>query len=736
MRVLTNGAAQEPRTRPSPRPIGGRGLSPERTSASTRAPFVNDNLSIPDVTDEDPLSAAIAYAEAGWYVGPVRAGTKNPGSVLGAGWHEKTSCDPEVIASWFAGTDHGVFLHVGRSGAVVLDIDNADDLDPRVVAAVELGGPFQSTDESDSRRGHAIFLAPAGRRIGNGTGSLAGGGLDIRGTNGVIVVAPSIHPRPGGRYQWTRTGVVPQLPEDIAAALTDASEAGAAVDDAAIDTFLNIHTADERPDVLAAHAARFQRAVADGESRHTTMQGIVVGAARDVACGLYPGREMVDSLGKAFLEALGGEREGRAEFEGMVRWAVGQIESVDLSRHRTDELSRHPVPAPPVKTAKVTTLAEVEGTYRKWFGEGYDVDVMLAVAATAAVEKLDGDPIWLWVVAASGNTKTESIAPLGTAGAVVVSDITGPAALLSGTPDREAADDATGGLLARIGASGVMVIKDGTSILSMGREKRAEILGALREIYDGSWTREVGTEGGKTLSWQGRLTVIGGVTAAWDTHHGVVAAMGDRFVLIRPNADSRLSAGRQAMRNTGSEEVMRAELGTAMAGLLAGVDPGRAITLTESENEQLLAAADIVTRARSHVEVDYKGEPIEAGLPEFPTRFAKQLGQVVRGAVAVGLDRSAAMQLAMRCARDSMPPLRLRLLLDVADNPDAATHEVRRRLDMPRTTVDRGLRSLHLLGLLRVDEVEEIYRGREVSRYIYTLAPDVDMQALVGQVDD
>ena len=66
-----------------------------------------------------------------------------------------------------------------------------------------------------------------------------------------------------------------------------------------------------------------------------------------------------------------------------------------------------------------------------------------------------------------------------------------------------------------------------------------------------------------------------------------------------------------------------------------------------------------------------------------PTRFAKQLTQVVRGAVAIGIERPAALRLAIRCARDSMPPLRLAILDDVAAHPDSRTVDVRRRLDKP-----------------------------------------------------
>ncbi len=68
-------------------------------------------------------------------------------------------------------------------------------------------------------------------------------------------------------------------------------------------------------------------------------------------------------------------------------------------------------------------------------------------------------------------------------------------------------------------------------------------------------------------------------------------------------------------------------------------------------------AADIVTRARTGIDYDYRGDVVDAHEPEMPTRFAKQLGQVVRGAAALGVSRHDALRLAIRCARGSIPPL-------------------------------------------------------------------------------
>ena len=91
---------------------------------------------------------------------------------------------------------------------------------------------------------------------------------------------------------------------------------------------------------------------------------------------------------------------------------------------------------------------------------------------------------------------------------------TGLPALLSATPKKDRTAGATGGLLREIGEFGVIVLKDFTTILSMHRESRAEILAALREIYDGEWTRSVGSEGARTLHWKGKVGLVAASTAA------------------------------------------------------------------------------------------------------------------------------------------------------------------------------------------------------------------------------
>ena len=228
-----------------------------------------------------------------------------------------------------------------------------------------------------------------------------------------------------------------------------------------------------------------------------------------------------------------------------------------------------------------TPLADAHVVFKKWLGATYDLSIFDATASAGAAEKLGGDPLWLIVISGSGNAKTETVQSLSGAGAHVTSTITSEGALLSATTRSRGA---TGGLLHKIGARGLLVIKDLTSILAMDSNVRGSVLAAFREIHDGRWERNVGFAGGRTLTWTGRIVVVAACTTAWDEARKVIEAMGDRFVLIRSDSTTgRAESTRQAIGNTGREAVMRTELAGAMGALIASADTGgRGLTTPKS----------------------------------------------------------------------------------------------------------------------------------------------------------
>jgi hypothetical protein len=148
------------------------------------------------------------------------------------------------------------------------------------------------------------------------------------------------------------------------------------------------------------------------------------------------------------------------------------------------------------------TLAQVHEVFSKWLylpDQGFITIVLAAVAANLG----DGDPVWLLLLGPPGSGKTELLDSLLGLPRMHTAGVLTEAALLSGTSKREYARDANGGLPRAIGDSGVIVCKDFTTVLSMGRETRTPLLAALREVYDGAWTRHVGTDGGRSLTWKG-----------------------------------------------------------------------------------------------------------------------------------------------------------------------------------------------------------------------------------------
>jgi bifunctional DNA primase/polymerase-like protein len=385
----------------------------------------------------------------------------------------------------------------------------------------------------------------------------------------------------------------------------------------------------------------------------------------------------------------------------------------------------------PQPQPQLQPLDAVHAIFKKWLGTDYDTGMLDAVLAAGAAARLTGDPLWLLVISGSGNAKTETVQTLEGAGACVTSTITSEGALLSAS-SRSAG--ATGGLLLKLqlGNRGLLVIKDVTSIIQMDSRARAHVLAALREIHDGKWERNVGVHGGKTLTWVGRITIVGACTTVWDTAHDVIAVMGDRFVIVRTDTEAgREEAALMAIGNAGQEAAMRAELAAAVGGLVAGASLALH-QLTRTETRQLIRLANIVTRTRSGVQRDYKGDIIDAHALEMPTRFAKQLTALVRGAVAIGMAPEAAMRLAARCARDSISPLRLAILFDVADHPDARPREVADRIVRPRMTALRELEALRGLKALVCDVEEVMQGGREVTLTYYNLAPALDRDLLLS----
>jgi hypothetical protein len=191
-----------------------------------------------------------------------------------------------------------------------------------------------------------------------------------------------------------------------------------------------------------------------------------------------------------------------------------------------------PTPSAAPGPAPNSPIEDTLQTFERWLILPSRTPVY-AMLGTVAANLLPGDPVWLGLVAPPSSAKTELLNSISKLPFVVSVSTLTLASLLSGTPRRQRTPGATGGLLRQVSDPGLLCLKDFTSTLTMRPESKSEVLSALREIYDGKWTRYIGTDGGKPLHWAGKLGLVFGCTGAIDTQHSVSDALGNRFLLSR-----------------------------------------------------------------------------------------------------------------------------------------------------------------------------------------------------------
>jgi hypothetical protein len=341
-------------------------------------------------------------------------------------------------------------------------------------------------------------------------------------------------------------------------------------------------------------------------------------------------------------------------------------------------------------------LDQVIAVFKKWLYLPDPAPLVLNLAFYAA-NRMEGDPVWLLNVGPPSSGKTELIYPLCSLPDFYPAATITEAGLLSGTPKRESAKGASGGLLRSVGNFGYVGLKDFTSVLSMNRDARSAMLAALREVYDGAWTRHVGTDGGKCLSWQGKCALIAGCTPVIDQHHAVMASMGERFLLFRlPELNADELAFR-ALSNPGKEKSMRTELAGAVASFFSALQiPETPPQLTATERDLLMALSTLVVRCRSSVERDpYTREIDLVPDAEAPGRLARALSQLLRGLKVIGAPTELCLRIIHKVGLDCIPAVRRAALEYLFQHSGTeSTTTIAAGIRYPTTTARRALEEL------------------------------------------
>jgi DNA-binding transcriptional ArsR family regulator len=359
-------------------------------------------------------------------------------------------------------------------------------------------------------------------------------------------------------------------------------------------------------------------------------------------------------------------------------------------------------PAKPVEEVPPVKLADAIATFRRWLYMP-DPELLYVLWGAIAANRLPGDPVWLVLVDVSGGGKTEAIRACGDLPECAHIGALTEAGLLSGSSAAERAEDATGGVLRIIGARGVIVAKDFTSVLAMEKDSRGRVLAALREIYDGRWLRQLGTDGGRALEWEGKAGFVAGVTHEIDRHYAVMARMGERLLLWRAPQRGEAAVDRtvgRALRNMAVVERMRTDLRRAALGVFAGLPktpPGR--TVTTPQREWLIELAKLVAHGRAGIITEYNGDIADIVPPELPTRLAMELEGLLAGMDYVGVPRLSGIRAMTNTGLGCIPAPRRRVL-DRLTEGEATTTEVAVGTGLPSRSARRALEALTAHGLV------------------------------------
>jgi len=332
-----------------------------------------------------------------------------------------------------------------------------------------------------------------------------------------------------------------------------------------------------------------------------------------------------------------------------------------------------------------------------------DEGIIRIVLATVLGNRLglSDKPIWLLLLAGSSSGKTAIMGIIDKCGPWIVPVDT----LTTNTFASGLKRDEEVSLLWKAN-NGVLVFKDFTTITSMNEEGLREIMGQLRSIYDGEFTKRTGNAN-DTL-WVGKVGIIAGGTIASQRKMRQFSEQGERFI----NYVLKIADAKDITRKAMSNQKNLKEKSNEIAEFVAEFINEKLSTINKESleipleiKEAMIDVADFATKARSPVTMSKKDPTMVefVGDREMPPRMAMMLTNIAIALMILCDETELSMfnaQILYKTALDSIPVERRIVLKMLAQYREATTKALAQHLNYPTQTVRAWCNQLNALKMI------------------------------------
>lgn len=334
--------------------------------------------------------------------------------------------------------------------------------------------------------------------------------------------------------------------------------------------------------------------------------------------------------------------------------------------------------------------------------------------------KTKGRPVWLMVIGPPGCGKTLPMMAIRYAPYVYMASAFRPTALISGWGLKGGEDMS---LIPKLDGK-ILLVKDMSSLLSQHKEVVAEVLGLLRDAYDGSCSRVYAT--GVERTYTSRFGFIGATTPDIDAYWSLNVRLGERFLRYRCRATpvQILEKIDRSLEGLAVEDKVDSEIEDICMSFFKYLTTKAEYKLQLANMKAIGRLAQLGAVLRTVVARSPFGHEVLV-IPEWEeaTRYAKQLAKMALGLAFVrgkAINGPEEMEDLKTLVRDAMDARIEKICRVIFSEPDLEAAEIAARISLPVWTVRSCLDNL---AVARV-----VYHQRNSLKLTWNFVPWISGQ--------